>query len=44
MPVKLIHEKTQIDEEKTEEGKKRLEDKISEFIYQNKIDCGRGML
>ena len=38
MPVKLIHEHVKIDEEKTETGIKRLEDKINAFIDQNKID------
>jgi hypothetical protein len=39
MPVKLIHEKIRIDdEEKTEESIKRLEEKINEFIDQNRID------
>lgn len=39
MPVKLIHEKIQIDDEKkTEEGIKRLEEKINTFIDENKID------
>jgi hypothetical protein len=39
MPVKLIHEKIQIDDEsKTEEGIIRLEEKINAFIDENKID------
>jgi hypothetical protein len=42
MPVKLIHEHIKIDdEEKTETGIKRLEDKINAFIDQNKIDNPR---
>jgi hypothetical protein len=39
VPVKLIHEKIQIDDEiKIEEGIKRLEDKINAFIDENNID------